>query len=314
MRTIRIIKRRVHALLRRSSADAELQREIEIHIQQLTNEAITAGMTEVEARALAIREFGPIDQIKEKGRDTRRVNWIQDFVQDVRYGVRMLRQSPAFTAIVVITLALGICANTAIFSIVDAVLLRSLPYRDPDQLVLLFDVPLDRPDALSGISYRDFTQCRAQNRVFSEMAGNTFHDLTLTGAGEPTIVNTADVTPEIFPLLNAEPLLGRTLLPEDGKRGAAPVVVLSENLWRSRFGSYPGLIGRSVALDMRSFTIVGILPASFRYPEGAAHQDVWISVMQDPLFGPRTSQPGVRLFGVIGRLAPGVSWRKRRLR
>src|SRR5450755_1697223 len=220
MRTIRIIKRRIHSLLHRSNADAELQREIEIHIQQLTNEAIAAGMTEVEARAMALREFGPIDQIKERCRDTRRVSWIQDFIQDLRYGVRMLRQSPAFTAIAVITLALGIGANTAVFSIVDAVLLRSLPYRDPDQLVLMFDVPLNRPEALSGISYRDFTERLAQNRVFSRMAGNAFHDLTLTRAGEPAIVNTADVTPEIFPLLNAKPLLGRTLLPEDGKPGA----------------------------------------------------------------------------------------------
>src|SRR5450755_1921329 len=310
MRTIRIIKRRLHSLLHRSSADAELQREIEIHIQQLTSEAIAAGKTEVEARAIALREFGTIDQITEKCRDTRRVSWIQDFVQDLRYGVRILRQSPAFTAIAVVTLALGIGANTAIFSIVDAVLLRSLPYQDPNQLVLMFDVPLDRPDALSSISYRDFTECRAQNRVFSQMAGNAFHDLTLTRAGEPAIVNTADVTAEIFPLLNAKPLLGRTLLSEDGKPGAAAVAVLSENLWRSRFGSNPGLFGQSIALDMRSFTVVGILPASFRYPEGAPHQDVWISVMQDPLFGPLTSQPGVRLVGVIGRLKPGVSLAK----
>jgi len=310
MRTIRIIKRRVHSLLHRSHADADLQREIEIHIQQLTNEAIAAGMTEAEARAMALREFGPIGQIQEKCRDTRRVSWIQDFVQDLRYGIRMLRQSPAFTAIAVITLALGIGANTAIFSLVDAVLLRSLPYRDPNQLVLMFHVPLDRPDALSALSYRDFTECRAQNGAFSQMAGNAFHDLTLTGAGEPTIVNTADVTPEIFPLLNAKPLLGRTLLPEDGKPGAAAVAVLSENLWRSRFGSNPGLIGQSIALDMRSFTVVGILPASFGYPEFAPHQDVWISVLQDPLFGPLTSKPGVRVMGVIGRLKPGVSLAK----
>ncbi len=307
MRTIRIIKRRVHSLLHRSNADAELQREIGMHIQQLTNEAIAAGMTEAEARAVALREFGPIDQIKEKCRDTRRVNWIQNLAQDVRYGVRMLRQSPALTATAVVTFALGIGASTAIFSIVDAVLLRSLPYPDPDQIVLVFHVPVNRPDALQGISFRDFTECRAQNDVFSQMAGNTFHDLTLTGAGEPAIVNTADVTPEIFPLLNARPLLGRTLLPEDGKPGAAAVVVLSEDLWRSRFGANPDLVGHSIALDMRSFTVVGILPASFRYPEFAPHQDVWISVMQDPLFGPRTSQPGVRLLGGIARLKPGVS-------
>jgi|SRR5579859_3710214 len=105
--------------------------------------------------------------------------------EDARYGARMLRKNPGFTLVAVLTLALGIGANTAIFSIVDAVLLRSLPYPDPDQLVLMFDVPLQQPDALSGFSYRDFTECREQNRVFSEMAGNSFHDLTLTGAGEP---------------------------------------------------------------------------------------------------------------------------------
>ncbi len=209
----------------------------------------------------------------------------------------MLRKNPGFTTVAILTLALGIGANTAIFSIVNAVLLRSLPYPDPNQLVLMFDVPLQQPDALSSISYRDFSLCREQNRVFSEMAGNAFHDLTLTGAGEPSIVNTAAVTPEIFPLLNAKPLTGRTLLPEDGKQGAAPVAVLSENLWRSRFGSNPALIGQSITLDKRSFTVVGILPAGFRYPDGAPRQDVWISVAQDPLFGPLISEPGVRLVG-----------------
>ena len=307
MRIIRILQRRVHSLLHRSDADADLQRELEIHIQQLTHEAMAEGMTEAEARARALREFGPIDQIKETCRDTRRVSWIQNFLQDARYGGRMLRQSPGFTAVAVMTLALGIGATTAIFSIVDAVLLRSLPYRDSNQLVLMFDVPLDRPDARSPISYRDLLECQAQNGVFSHMAGNAFHDLTLTGAGEPAVVNTAGVTPEIFPLLNAKPLEGRLLLPEDGKPGAAAVAVVSENLWRSRFGSNPGLVGQSIALDMRPFTVVGILPADFRYPEGVPRQDVWISILQDPLFGPLTSKPGVRSVGVIARLKPGVS-------
>ncbi len=307
MRIIRITKRRVHSLLHRSSADAELQHEIEIHIQQLTRDAIARGVNEAEAQAMALREFGPVEQLKESCRDTRRVGWMQDFGQDIRYGVRTLRESPAFTAVAVLTLALGIGANTAIFSIVDAVLLRSLPYPDPNRLVVLFGVPQKQSDALLGISYRDFIACRDQNSVFSEIAGNAFHDLTLTGAGEPLIVNAAAVTPELFSLLNAKPLAGRTLLPEDGKQGAAAIAVLSENLWRSRFGANPGLIGQSIALDKRSFTVVGILPASFRYPDGAPRQDVWISILKDPLFGPLTSQPGVRLLGVIGRLKPGVS-------
>ncbi|MBV8896129.1 MAG: ABC transporter permease [Acidobacteriaceae bacterium] len=307
MRISRIIKRRIHSLLHRGSADAELQREIEIHIQQLTQEAIAAGVTEPEARAIALREFGPIEQTKEKCRDTREVSWIQDLTQDIRYGLRMLRQSAGFTAVAVVTLALGIGANTAIFSIVDAVLLRSLPYHDSDQLVLVFAAPLQRPEAMLGISYRDFKECRAQNRVFSQMAGNVFHDLTLTGAGEPSIVNTGVVTPEIFPLLNATPLAGRTLLPEDGRQGAAPAAVVSEKLWRSRFGSDINLLGRSITLDMHSFTVVGILPASFRYPDGAARQDVWIPVAQDPLFGPLMGRPGTRMLAGIGRLKPGVS-------
>ena len=307
MRIIRIFKRRVHFLLHPSRADAELRREMAIHIQQLTREALAAGMTEKEARALALRQFGPVGRIEEQCRETRRVSWLQDLAADLRHGARILRQAPGFTAVAVLTLALGIGANTAIFSMVDAVLLRSFPYPDPRQLVVLFNVPLQQPDALSAISYRDFTECRRRNRVFSEMAGNAFHNLTLTGAGEPSIVNTADVTPEIFSLLGAQPLLGRTLLPDDGKPGAAAVAVLSESLWRSRFGSDPRLVGQSIALDMRPFTVVGILPASFRYPDGAPHQDVWISVLQDPLFGPLTNRPAVRLLGVVARLRPGVS-------
>lgn len=235
-----------------------------------------------------------------------RVIW-NDFVQDLRYGLRMLRKSPGFAAVAIVTLALGVGANTAIFSIVNAVLLQPFGYPDPNQLVLIFNVPSNQPDAISGLSYRDFTEYREQNHVFSEMAGNAFHDLTLTGAGEPAIVNTADVTPEIFSLLSAKPLAGRTLLPEDGKKGAAPVAVVSESLWRNRFGSNPALIGQTVNLDMRAFTVVGILPTSFRYPDGAPRQDVWISVTQDPLFGPRLSEPGSRVLTGVGRLKPGVS-------
>jgi putative ABC transport system permease protein len=232
---------------------------------------------------------------------------MSDALQDLRYALRLLRKNPGFTAAAVITLALGIGANTAIFSVVNAVLFESFGYSQPNQLVLIFDVPLNQPEALLGISYRDFNQSRDQNGVFSEMAGNAFHDLTLTGAGEPFIVNTADVTPQIFSLLGARPLAGRTLLPEDGKQGAAPVAVVSENLWRSRFGSDPALIGHSITLDMRPFTVVGILPANFRYPDGAPRQEVWISIAQDPLFGPRLFQPGSRVLAGIGRMKPGVS-------
>ena len=298
---------RISALLHRKKSVDGLEEEIRAHIGMEERENLEAGMPPEEAHFAALRRFGNVAETQERSREMWKWQWLETLLQDLRYGLRQLRRNPGFTAVAVITLALGIGANTAIFSIVDAVLLRPLPYPHPDQLVLLFGVPVKQPDALSAISYRDFTEIRKQNSVFSGMGGNTFHDLTLTGAGEPSIVNTADVTPKIFPLLNAKPLVGRTLLPADGRQDAAPVAVLSENLWRSRFGSNPALIGHSINLDMRSFTVVGILPASFRYPDGAAHQDVWIPIAQDPLFGPLTRKPGVPVMTGIGRLKPGVS-------
>ena len=298
---------RLRTLFHRRSMEAELDAELRAHMEHQVEKYVRSGLSAEEATRRARLELGGIEQIKEDVRDSWGVRIVSELAQDLRYGLRQLRRNPGFTAVAVLTLALGIGANTAIFSIVDAVLLRSLPYPQPDQLVLLFAVPLKQPDALGGISYRDFSEIREQNRAFSQMAGNSFHDLTLTGSGEPTIVNTADVTPGIFSVLGARPLAGRTLLAEDGKQGAAPVAVMSENLWRSRFGSNPALIGRSINLDMRPFTVVGILPSSFHYPDGAARQDVWIPIAQDPVFGPLTRKPGVPVMSGVGRLKPGVS-------
>jgi len=286
---------------------AGLDQDIRDHIERETRDNIEHGMPPEEARYAALRKFGNVTRVQEETREVWTVLWIEQLLHDVRFAFRTLRKSPGFSILVVLILALGIGANTAIFSVVDEVLLRPLPFSNPNQLVLVLGAPLKQPDALTSLSYRDFLECRKHNHVFSELAGNGFHDLTLTGAGEPSIVNTASVTPELFPLLSAKPLAGRTFVPEDGKQGAAPVAILSENLWRSRFGSNPGLIGQSISLDYRSFTVVGIMPASFRYPVDAPPEDVWIPVAQDPLFGPLMLRPGVRMLRVIGRLKPGVS-------
>src|SRR5690348_8105944 len=237
----------------------------------------------------------------------RNTNYLHDLAQDLRYALRMLRKSPGFTAIALLTLALAIVANTAIFSVVYAVLLRPLPYANPNQIVSVFDSPVAKPGP-GGFSYPNFTQIREQNTVFSEMVSNTLHQLTLTGAGEPTEVNASSVTPGLFAVLEAKPLAGRTFLLGDNDPGAAPVVIISEALWRGRFGANSNLIGQSISLDKRPFTVIGIMPASFRFPLMLTDpNEVWIPLVDDPLFGPWMSRHGGHWARTLARIKPGVS-------
>ncbi len=284
-----------------------LEEDIRQHIEIETQDNIARGLSPEEARFAALRKFGNVTRVQEEAREVWSFVWLEQFWQDVRYALRMLRKSPGFTAIAVLTLALGIGANTAIFSVVYAVLLRPLPYPHPDQLVLVFQANPHDQVPFDGMSYVNFEKLRDHSSVFSGLASNTRHELTLTGVGDPSVLRTADVTPEIFSVLAVPPLLGRTLLPEDGKRGAPPVVILSENLWRSRFGSDPNLLGRSISLDKRLFTVVGIMPASFQFPLIATREDIWIPIAQDPMFGPWMSRFGGHWLLVTGRLKPGIS-------
>ncbi|HTV60077.1 MAG TPA: ABC transporter permease [Verrucomicrobiae bacterium] len=292
---------------RRERMLAGLDEEIRQHIETEIEDSIARGMTPGEARRAALRKFGNVSRVKEETRDVWTAVWLEQFWQDVRYALRTLRKSPGFTAVAAITLALAIGANTAIFSVVYAVLLRPLPFANPDRLVLVFDSNQREQDPFDGLSYADFEECREQNRAFTDVAANQEHQLTLTGVGEPTVLTTNVVTPELFSVLGVKPLAGRTFLPEDGKRGAAPVVIVSENLWRSRFGADPNLVGRSISLDKRPFTVVGIMPASFRSLLLVEHEDIWIPIVQDPMFGKWMSRAGGHWMRVIARLKPGVS-------
>ena len=281
--------------------------ELRFHIEQQTGANIAAGMAPDEARREAALQFGAVEGVKEDCREQRRGFWLETIAADARYAFRMMRKNPGFAAIAILTLALGIGANTAIFSVVYAVLLKPLPYADPSQLVLVTEAKPQEGVELTGTSYPNFEDWRAQNNVFSELAADQAHDLTVTGRGEPFVVNTTVVTPEIFALLEAQPLLGRTFVPGDGKRGAAPVVILSENIWRSRFGADPKIVGSSVSLDKRSFTILGIMRSGFRAPTLSRNQDIWIPLVDDPLFGTWMARRGGHWARVIGRLKPGVS-------
>ena len=307
MSTLRKFWSGLRALFTKKHDDREMDEELRDFVEQRAASKMRTGASRQEALREARMEMGSMDSVKES---VRAVGWeaaFNSFWQDVRYALRMLRKSPGFTAIAVITLALGIGANTAIFSVVNAVLLRPLPYANPDQLVMVYDSPTTNPGP-GGFSYPNFTEIRKQNSVFSNIVAHTLDQLTLTGAGEPTEVNTSSATPELFSMMQAKPLAGRTFLPRDNEQGAAPVVILSEALWRSRFGANPNLLGQSIQLDKRAFTVIGIMPASFHFPVMLMGPDeVWIPLVDDPLFGPWMSRHGGHWARTMARLKPGVS-------
>ena len=298
---------KIGALFRRRKPVDDLEEEIRSHLEMEERENRERGMPPDEAHYAALRRFGNVTQAQERSREMWSWRWLETLFQDIRYGLRQLRRNPGFTAVVIVTLALGIGANTAIFSMVDAVLLRPLPFANPHELVSVFESRPQDGIPFDGFSFPNFDECRKQHTVFSEMAGYQAHDLTLTGAGQPTIVHTIVVTAEIFSLLEAQPLAGRVFLSKDGVQGAPAVVLLSENLWRSRFGGDPDIIGKSVTLDQRPFTVVGVMPAAFNFPLRSEAEDVWIPLVQDPLFSKFIPKTGGRWLNVIARLRPGVS-------
>jgi putative ABC transport system permease protein len=297
----------MRAWLSPGHVDREFASELEAHLDMLTDENIRRGMPPEQAKRAACIKLGGVTQLKETNHELRGLPLIETFLQDARYALRMLQKSPGFTAVAVLTLALGIGANTAIFSVVYAVLLKPLPYANPNQLVSAFQANTQEGIPETGTSYPNFEEWRAQNHVFSELATIDFHQLTLTGRGEPSEVDTCVVTPEHFALLDVKPLQGRIFFPEDGKRGAPPVVIVSENLWRGTLGADPKILGSSINLDKRPFTVIGIMPAGFRSPFINSKPEVWIPLVQDPLFGSWMARRGGHWLAVFGRLKPGVS-------
>jgi putative ABC transport system permease protein len=207
----------------------------------------------------------------------------------------------------VLTLGLGVGANTAVFSVVHAVLLEPLPCERPEQLLNISQARPSDGIPATGWSYANFAAFREQNRVFSEVAGTQHHQLTLTGAGDPLAVDTSVVTPELFAVFGVSPLIGRALTPQAGAPGAAAAVVLSEGLWRARFGADAAVVGRSIDLDKHSFTIVGVMPAAFRFPLLSQTDQIWIPLRQDPLFGPWMPRRAGHWLQVTGRLKDGVT-------
>jgi putative ABC transport system permease protein len=227
---------------------------------------------------------------------------METLLQDLRYGIRMLLRSPGFTAVALLTLALGIGANSAMFSVVNAVLLRPLPYEESERLVFLSE----REPQLEGmsISYPNFLDWREQNRVFEQIAVFRRQSYNLTGGSEPERLIGGQVSAGLFPALRVKPARGRTFLAEEDKPGGNHVVILSHGLWQRRFGSDPGILGQTLALNGKNYSVIGIMPPSFLFPSRA---ELWTPVGQEsgqPSWQERGNHPG--LYG-IGRLQPGVS-------
>jgi putative ABC transport system permease protein len=249
----------------------DLDQDIRDFIERETQDNIDRGMPSDEARFSALRKFGNVTRVKEETWEVWSFVWLEQLWQDIRFGLRMLTKNPGFTAVAVLTLALGIGANTAVFSVVRAVLLRPLPYSDPDRLVCLtepFKAGLEGPDVLVNIvGAPDYQHWRDQNQVFEALAAyGALRAINLNTNDGPERIDAAAVTWDFFPMLRVHPDLGRNFLPEEDRPGAPPVAVLSHSLWQRRFGSHSNLVGKTITLNEKVYTVVGIMPEGFRFP------------------------------------------------
>jgi predicted permease len=285
----------------------EFDAEIEAHLQLEFERQRELGLSEEAARAAARRAFGNVMQVKEHFYESGRWLWWDHFWQDINYSVRMLRKAPGFALIAILTLAIGIGANTALFSVVNGVLLNPLPYPQPDRLVALYThaYQLDK----ASISYPNFLDWSRQNHSFSALAAFRGYAYTLTGMGEPERLEANMVSSTFFPLLGVNPIIGRTFDEKEDQLGAAPVALISEGLWKRKFGSAPDIVGKFIRLDGDLYNISGVIPATFRYDQNNNYRSdaqVYVPIGQwnDPLFRDRRTGMGMN---AVGRLKPGVT-------
>ena len=293
---------RWQTLLRRDRQGQRLNDEIRFHLDQQIAENIAAGMNAQEARHAAMRTFGNSTFLKEEARDTWGWTWLEHLSQDLRYGGRTLRKSPGFTVVAVLTLALGIGSNTAMFSVVQGVVLAPLPYSQPDRLVMLLES--NQRFARDAISYPNFVDWQRSARSFDQMAAIMLHQgYDLSGPGSPEHLDGVQVTAGFFSTLGVALSLGREFSPQEDQRGGSPAVIISNRLWRNRFDASPQALGNSLLLSGTDYVIVGVLPAGFRFLDQA---DAYLPLGQyNPLLlEARGSHAGMV---AVARMKPGVS-------
>lgn len=334
MTSLFIFLSRLRGLFQKRKLEDELADEIRSHLEMQIDELVRQGMSPEEARYSALRKFGGVDQVKETYRERRTLPWIETFFRDLRYGLRMLRRSPGMTAVAILSLALGIGANTALFSVVDAVLLRTLPVQDPEQLVI-FEWVSGRTFRLSGMSGTSHVKTDPGQRglslflydVFEQMqktqadstesplsdlfAFGPLSEITANVGDQPEVINGQAVSGNYYNGLRVHASLGRTITVEDDQKNAAPVVMLSYKFWQERFAGNPSIIGQQLKLNQQSFTIIGVTPPAFNSTLQVGYiPSITIPLAAEPhLRGERTnlgsaSEPGVWWLNVMGRLKP----------
>jgi putative ABC transport system permease protein len=296
---------RLRAIVLRRRLDRDLDDEIAFHLDMRAAEYRSDGASAGDARLAARRDFGNVASLKEHTRDMWTFPSFESIRQDVRYAVRTLRRAPGFTTVALLALTLGIAGNTAMFSLVDAVRIRALPYAQPEQLVVLWGNVMRTTLERRGASYPDFLDWRAQSHSLEGLAAQDETMMTLSGVGDAKRIHVETVSAAYFPLLRMTAAAGRTFTPdEDAVPQKTPVAVLSDGFWRREFGGDPSVVGRTISLDARSFTITGVMPAGFRGLSDRA--DAWIPfVMSDS--AEALTERGNRGFQVLARLRPGVT-------
>ncbi|MGA3075352.1 MAG: ABC transporter permease [Bryobacteraceae bacterium] len=311
----RRLKNLCRNILRKQRADHDLDREIHSYLDLLAEEKTRSGMTRDEALAQARRELGSVEQIKENVRDIRMGVSMDNLLQDVRYGLRVLKRNPGFAATAILTLALGIGATTAIFSVVDAIVFKPLPFPNAARLVRIRSVVAAAGAGGGVASYPDFLDLRARNHVFEGMAAVHTNDFTLIGPREPLHIPGAVVSAQLFSMLGVSPALGRSFLPAEDSpaaAGGANPVILSGGLWQRQFGSDPAVLGRGIHLGDQMFTVVGVMPPAFQYPIQAEPVELWTTIALDLRGGVNAvaAQRGAHYLDVAGVLKPGVEIRQ----
>ncbi len=322
------IRRRLANLNLAPTREASVIEELSQHLEEFYEALLSNGAMPTDARQQTLAELSgsellqwELQRIEWQSKQepiilgtNRRSNMIADLWQDLRYGARMLMKQPGFTLITVLTLALGIGANTAIFSVVNAVLLNPLPFPASDRLMALGQNDARNRAALSNFSFLNFADTREQQKAFERLAAYYNSNFTLTGQREAALLRGTVVTADLFPLLGALPALGRTFLPDEDKAGGGSEgrpAMLSWECWQQRFAGDPAVVGRAVSLNNTSFTVVGVMPAGFRFPIQAQPTEVWVSTALDyeRKMGPGTimAARGYRAWRVIGRLKAGVT-------